>query len=125
MQDPLFHLTPDAPVDLNTLFGPASSSMDGGGEGDASLGESTSESGTLESEDAEQIEQVIEENKEEEEPEEGTLEERIKKIEEEYNENPIPIYGRVQERLVTLAKTLHNNKLSKQSSLICDILCGK
>lgn len=129
MQDPFLNLTHENPIDLNTLFGPAAGigSMNGGEAEDGTLGESTTESGTIEQEDADEIEMVMEENKEEEEEEveKGSLEERIKKIEEEYNETPIPIYGSVQKRLVTLAKNLQKKKLLQQASTVCNILDGE
>lgn len=125
MQDPLIHLTPEQPIDLSTLFGPASDVPGGGTSGDeGSLGESNADSATLESEEAEEIEEIVEQNKEELEPE-STLEERIKKVEEEYNEKPIPIYGATRKRLVTLAKSLTKENLLQQASSVCDILDGE
>lgn len=122
MQDPLFHLTPDQPLDLDTLFGPASS-VGGNTAGSEEMGDEAAPiDSTLPVEQVEEIENIVEENKEELEVEKGTLEERIKKVEEEYNEKLIPIYGSIQKRLVTLAKKLSYIEMNPQAKVIRDLL---
>lgn len=123
MQDPFFHLTPEQPIDLNTLFTPGEPT--GGSSRVDSEGNNVSlEETTPEESEQQKVDEIIEKYKEEEVPQ-TTLEERIKQIEKQYNETPIPIYGEVQKRLVTLARKLTKKHLYQQAKSVCKIIDGE
>lgn len=121
MQDPLFQLTQDQPVDLSTFFNPTSPVGNAINNGEESFEGAPLEESFLSPEQAREMDQISEERKEDV-PTKNSLEKRIQEVEDHYNNNPIPIYGSIQKRLVTFAKVLYNKKLSREASLILGLI---
>jgi hypothetical protein len=85
MQDPLFNLVQESPLDLNTLFGPAAQveHQSGNGESGTTVQPEAIENAIAEPDLMHEMEEVVENSKESPEVNPGSLQDRIKKIEDE------------------------------------------
>lgn len=109
MQDPLFNLTQEQPIDLSLLLSPAqqSSSELNAIDGEGDYSSSTENIETLPEESISEMEEIVEELQDSDLKNEGTLAERIKQVEEEYNAKPIAISGKLRKRLLTMRAKLN------------------
>ena len=131
MQDDLFQLIKEQPIDLHSFTSPGGSTSTLNPEtapGSESESSGLDNEGTLDPVDAtayEEAAQLAEEGKEEP---SSTLEQRIQDVIKDYSENPMVFYGGVlPKRLVTLAAKMHKAGLVRQASqvLTSEILTQK
>ena len=131
MQDDLFQLIQEKPLDLQSFTSPGGASTALSPEAAPSsegTGIALDNEGTLDPADAAVYEEVAKQTEEAKEDPTSTLEQRVQDVIKDYSENPMVFYGGIlPKRLVTLAAKMHKAGLIRQASqvLTSEILTQK
>jgi hypothetical protein len=131
MQDDLFQLIKEQPIDLHSFTSPGGATETLSSEPAPGSGSETSSldnDGVLDPADSAVYEEVAKQMENAKEEPTSTLEQRIQDVVKDYSENPMVFYGGVlPKRLVTLAAKMHKAGLIRQASqvLTSEILTQK